>query len=890
MTPSPELPTLAAWISLVSEAASKAGKSRDALQDEVLDCLVDLLAVSVEPSTALRAYLAAAIESQGGQRLCPPGVLARKVVQRPTSSPFVTDFCLQAVNRALASDATSPSFGTSTTEERTAGLDAVIRTVLPNVLKSPTSSSASQRWLVRLVRRAMQSSKQNTSDKVTVEKVREGLRAVLAQLDGTETGVLGELKNELQELLARSSPRARKRTPAPVKIDDFDLSRRGVDPDAALYCADLLLHPHTPTSLVTSRFLGLLRYRTDQATFRGSTAEQAASLLLAEVVGAMVWSLHSATRHDFLLESLVCAKLPQALKACREAAPQHLSHAVLTKALEVVRSGLESSPKAEKAQADDASTQHIWDHLVFALCREGLLSSAESTTLVPSAESVDLEPPMETDLDEKLASTDSNELRAAVEEHMHTFSSQNRMSQAMAAAFRHRSENADITGLANLCEVVMSHKDELAVMFLHIEPHELLRPVRELLDARDPSQDDANDSSVMERYGMLVLFLQVTVERFELSHDLAKHLGSTSSFFVAWLRASSAVYTLTNISDEERHTISGWIGALFGEGISDELMHSTNPKVLLKIAPTILKQSLMACRAAVVDQDSLRDALSYFLQELLRFTLPGVLVWLLTEIEQTSAASSKTGMINILQFFCHSDALPPPVLELIAPHLAIALRRGSLSGLSISERLKLLKLIAPYRPQQSPLTWSESPTPPAPAVLDPARVPDQTSGPAPPFALTTEHLDAAVGLRATSAESIRDSLRRIVDQVRREDSTDPTQPDHLVRYGRLERAGVALAAWQPSALQELVRSAASMHRDEDRQGTVDKPSSHSMALIADILGGSLTLADEADRQEQLRVISTSVRERGSRSGAASELWERLQSWPAVSSEVVNPGS
>lgn len=255
-----------------------------------------------------------------------------------------------------------------------------------------------------------------------------------------------------------------------------------------------------------------------------------------------------------------------------------------------------------------------------------------------------------------------------------------------------------------------------------------------------------------------------------------------------------------------------------------------------------------------------------------------------------SAASSKTGMINILQFFCHSDALPPPVLELIAPHLAIALRRGSLSGLSISERLKLLKLIAPYRPQQSPLTWSESPTPPAPAVLEPARVPDQTSGPAPPFALTTEHLDAAVGLRATSAESIRDSLRRIVDQVRREDSTDPTQPDHLVRYGRLERAGVALAAWQPSALQELVRSAASMHRDEDRQGTVDKPSSHSMALIADILGGSLTLADEADRQEQLRVISTSVRERGSRSGAASELWERLQSWPAVSSEVVNPGS
>ena len=211
----------------------------------------------VEPSTALRGYLATAVEAQGGQRLCPPGVLARKAVQGPDSSPFVTDVCLEAVNRTLASDATSPSFGTSIAEERTAGLEAVIRTVLPNVLKSPTSSSASQRWLVRLVRRAIQASKQTTSDKVAVETLREGLRAVLAQLDATETGILDDLKNELRELLSRSSPRGRRRTPAPVDIDDLDLSRRGVDPDAALYCADLVrvLFCHSPDRPTTSETL-----------------------------------------------------------------------------------------------------------------------------------------------------------------------------------------------------------------------------------------------------------------------------------------------------------------------------------------------------------------------------------------------------------------------------------------------------------------------------------------------------------------------------------------------------------------------------------------------------------------------------------------------------------
>lgn len=62
---------------------------------------------------------------------------------------------------------------------------------------------------------------------------------------------------------------------------------------------------------------------------------------------------------------------------------------------------------------------------------------------------------------------------------------------------------------------------------------------------------------------------------------------------------------------------------------------TTNPRTLLRVAPTILKQSLVACQHGIVDLDSLKDALSYFLQELLSFTLPGVLRWLMGEIERT---------------------------------------------------------------------------------------------------------------------------------------------------------------------------------------------------------------------------------------------------------------
>ncbi|GAA5864302.1 hypothetical protein JCM3774_002745 [Rhodotorula dairenensis] len=824
------------------------------------------------PPPALCAYVAASVDFSSGRRLCRPGVLARRILLRPGVPLLVIDVCLGAVNHALASYPKSPSFGTSIHEEGTAGLESVVRDVIPAVVKSPTSTPEAQRWLLGLVRHVVQASKAKTWNKDAAEKIAEALRAVLPQLDTMEAGVLRDLKNELQDFLSHASPRRRRRVPAAVDIDDGDLTRRGVDPDAALYCTDLLLHPYSPISLASSRLAGLLRYRTDQAAFRGSTAERAAAILIAEVAGSMIWSLHTAIRHDFLLESLVYAK----------------SDEVLVNALRMARSGLETSVKGEHAQADDTSAQHVWEHLVFSLCREGVLPATAGATLVPTAESADLEAHMVTNLEEKVASSDAGALRAAVEEHMHMFGSQHGMAQVMLTTFRDRSESADITGLADLCEVLMALRDELAVMFLHVEPRELLRPVRQLLDATDPSQDDANDSSVMERYGMLVLFLQITVKRFQLGHDLAKHLDSTTSFFVSWLRATSAVYTLTNISDEERHTISGWIGALFGEGISDELMHSTNPKVLLKVAPTILKQSLMACRAAVVDQDSLRDALSYFLQELLRFTLPGVLVWLLTEIEQTSTPAAKNGMIDILQIFCHSASLPPAVLELVAPHLAASLQpRGSLSGLEAAERLKLLKLIAPYHPRTPILRWDESA-----AVNEPSAHVDGTKSPvlkildhpgeSGQFTLTAAHRDAAALLRTTSSSSCEGVVRAFVEQATANDLPDETQPEGLLRYGRLERAGSALCAWQPWTLEELIREVDALHSDETKLATIGNRSGRTAAVLADILAGSLTFASDPQRRRMVRRITAGIGSKRA-DGVKTQFWDRLQSWPAISS-------
>jgi hypothetical protein len=64
----------------------------------------------------------------------------------------------------------------------------------------------------------------------------------------------------------------------------------------------------------------------------------------------------------------------------------------------------------------------------------------------------------------------------------------------------------------------------------------------------------------------------LTIPHLQLHNNLAYHFGSITSFFVGWLPSSSATYPLTVIAEDERAAVGGWIAALFGEGISDDLM------------------------------------------------------------------------------------------------------------------------------------------------------------------------------------------------------------------------------------------------------------------------------------------------------------------------------
>jgi hypothetical protein len=140
----------------------------------------------------------------------------------------------------------------------------------------------------------------------------------------------------------------------------------------------------------------------------------------------------------------------------------------------------------------------------------------------------------------------------------------------------------------------------------------------------------------------------------QLASGLGHHLGSNRGFCFVWLQSTCAFHHLHELSSEDRLTLNRWLTALFGsEGISDDLtrylaqfpqprpglkfhllVRSTNPRCLLRLAPTIVKQSLKAYEMGVIDIEGLRGGLSYFQQEILSFTLPGIIRFLVLEIRQ----------------------------------------------------------------------------------------------------------------------------------------------------------------------------------------------------------------------------------------------------------------
>lgn len=202
---------------------------------------------------------------------------------------------------------------------------------------------------------------------------------------------------------------------------------------------------------------------------------------------------------------------------------------------------------------------------------------------------------------------------------------QERIAAELLRIFELWLEESNTHNINRLCQALAVNLATLDVLLLHVTPQSLFAPLAKLLDDWRHDEDEVNFQDGYTDFGCILLMVILGHERYNLEYS---HLES-NSFCLSLLRQAGFSEGLDDLSFENRELLGGWITALFDAGgISDDLMKISSVKDLYTLVPTIFKQAVAACSAKIIDLDTLRGGLEYFLQPFLLATLVGAFRWI----------------------------------------------------------------------------------------------------------------------------------------------------------------------------------------------------------------------------------------------------------------------
>lgn len=237
----------------------------------------------------------------------------------------------------------------------------------------------------------------------------------------------------------------------------------------------------------------------------------------------------------------------------------------------------------------------------------------------------------------------------------------------------------ELDSLSRVCKAFTHDLLAVDILLLYVCPAQILQPFAGLLNDSDLLQNGEDPSGI----GAILLFVQLILQKGLGANFNLEDLLPRQEFLACFIRSSCAVQLGSRLASSEQVVVSNWITALFGsEGISDELISSSSPQLLLRITPTLFNQSITACCSGVIDSDTLRGGLTYFLQDLLSYTLPSALAWLLCDLSRCKSeealsivqdeasksqwAKARAIRLEVLSMLLLSETCPSIVQTLVA--------------------------------------------------------------------------------------------------------------------------------------------------------------------------------------------------------------------------------
>lgn len=231
-------------------------------------------------------------------------------------------------------------------------------------------------------------------------------------------------------------------------------------------------------------------------------------------------------------------------------------------------------------------------------------------------------------------------------------------------------QSGSTRSISRFCQALALSPDILENLLLFVDFKQMFDPLVRIIDEWKHDEDEINFQEVYTDFGCILLMVILAHERYQLE------LPSDS---VAWNMIQ--IQTIT-----QNDLLGGWVLALFDtSGISDDLMRVSSVKELYTLVPTIFSQAVVACSSKIIDVDTLKGGLEYFLQPFLLPSLLGAFRWICDTLWRKPTSITKT-ILFIVQILLLSDLegdalrIQRIVLNIVAPELYLVLSQIAASG------------------------------------------------------------------------------------------------------------------------------------------------------------------------------------------------------------------
>ncbi|KAJ7103448.1 mediator complex subunit Med5-domain-containing protein [Mycena belliarum] len=283
---------------------------------------------------------------------------------------------------------------------------------------------------------------------------------------------------------------------------------------------------------------------------------------------------------------------------------------------------------------------------------------SNDTTVYLQSEAQDAGVDLDTYLQSKLSpDLDFHDVRIWIDRIWSDSSSHKLFTEVTLRRFKMAVASLDTETISHICRIFYLCDAALDMISLHSRVSDLIFQALLFLEESD-CETVGDPQTAVSHLGDVVLFVQATLTRFHLETDI--FTSGERSISAGFLRSTSIVHRIDDLSEEDAIAFNAWYKALFdssSEGIEDTILRSTQPKTLLRISPSLFSHAI---QDANIDDDVLNNGISYFTGPLLRWTLVGVVLALTREIQLKGFLAPKH--FRVLQTLLLSTECPRPVL------------------------------------------------------------------------------------------------------------------------------------------------------------------------------------------------------------------------------------